>query len=138
MIRRRNDDLEQTPAKRRDDIYLRLSDRVPFVGGSELSISGKHLAVVVVAVAALILALVLGFIHDSRAEDRGKLVMTALQAQQEEMKAGRQAIAQLAEAINTNTYVLAMPEPKRQLLDLAEPKAIRELREYREWQRRQR
>lgn len=126
---RRNDDLANAPAKRRDDLYLKLSDRVPFVGGSEISVSGRHLAVVVIALAALIVALVLGFIHDSRAESQHKQVFGALIEQ-------ATSIDRLAKAVNLNTYVLTLSDQKRQALDLAEPKEIQDLRQLRDLQRR--
>lgn len=136
--KRRNDDLEHAPAKRRDDIFLRLSDRVPFVGGSELSISGKHLSVVIIALAALIVALVLGFVHDSRAEDQHTDILRHMAEQTKVAREQAEATTKLAGAINLNTYVLSLPESKRLALDLAEPAEIRKLREYREWRERQR
>lgn len=115
---RRNDDLANTPAKRKDDLYIKLSDKVPILGGSEASISGRNALYLIIAIAAAGLA----FVHDSTARAEHKALL----------EIGERLVKEL----RINTYVVSLPDDRRRLLDFAEPKDIQELREMREWQKR--
>lgn len=118
LAKRRNDDLAGAPAKRRDDLYVKLSERVPFVGGSEFSASGRNVIYGLVALGCF----VLGVLHHLSASEEHKEMIGVVQ--------------QMVKAVNLNTYVLTLSDEKRQMLDLAEPKEIQELRQLRDLQRR--
>jgi hypothetical protein len=73
--RRRNDDMENVPAKRKQDVYIRLSDRVPFFGGSEFSANGNLVFLLLMALALA----AFGVWHDAKA-DRFNVMLVSEQA----------------------------------------------------------
>lgn len=63
--RRRNDDLENTPRKRKGEFYAKVPLGVPLLGGMEMAASGTTVILTLIAIAAV----GLGVLHDLRSED---------------------------------------------------------------------
>lgn len=70
---RRNDDIENTPRKRRGEIYVHIPERIPVVGGFEFAASGSTVILSLLAMAAF----GYGFFHDQRVETEHKAMVKA-------------------------------------------------------------